>query len=58
MLVSYPMPQSLRLTIGTETQMHQVLRIVRQALTQHRTAVLNLEPIRFMKGINYLLQAS
>lgn len=57
-LVSYPMPQSLRLTIGTEAQMHQVLHIIRQALMQHRTAVLNLEPVRFMKGINYLLQAS
>lgn len=57
-LVSYPIPQSLRLTIGTEAQMHQVLHILRQALMQHHTGVLSLEPIRFINGINYLSQAS
>lgn len=57
-LVSYPMPRSLRLTIGTEAQMHQVLRVVRQTLAQHRSTVLIIEPVRFMNGINYLLQAS
>ncbi len=31
-LVSYPIAHSLRLTIGTETQMRQVLRIIKQAL--------------------------
>jgi histidinol-phosphate aminotransferase len=33
-LVSYPIPQALRLTIGTETQMRQVIGIIRKALAQ------------------------
>lgn len=38
-LVGYPMPQCLRLTIGTETQMSQVLRLIRGALTPYKNRI-------------------
>jgi histidinol-phosphate aminotransferase len=44
-LVSYPLPQSLRLTIGTEAQMNQVLRILRRALAQHRSCANTIEEV-------------
>ena len=34
-LVGYPMPQCLRLTIGTETQMNMVVRIIKHTLAQY-----------------------
>lgn len=37
-LVSYPMYQCLRLTIGTEVEMNQVVRIIKHAVTQEQFA--------------------
>jgi histidinol-phosphate aminotransferase len=36
-LVAYPVPQSLRLTIGTEVEMNRVLRIFKQILMRYRS---------------------
>ncbi|MEZ4904200.1 MAG: aminotransferase class I/II-fold pyridoxal phosphate-dependent enzyme [Spirosomataceae bacterium] len=35
-LISYPLPQCLRLTIGTEVEMCQLIRLVRRSLSQYR----------------------
>ncbi len=45
-LVSYPIPQCLRLTIGTEVEMNKVVRIIKQTLNQHKAniAITQLEP--------------
>jgi len=38
-LVGYPIPQCLRLTIGTEVEMNKVVRIIKQTLHQHKAAI-------------------
>jgi len=35
-LVSFPLPQCLRVTIGTEAEMHQVVRLIKNTISQHR----------------------
>lgn len=38
-LVGYPMPHCLRLTIGTEVEMNKVVRIIKQTLNQRKAAI-------------------
>jgi len=36
-LVCYPLPNCLRLTIGTEVEMHRVVRLIKKTIAQHKS---------------------
>ncbi|WP_435354298.1 pyridoxal phosphate-dependent aminotransferase [Emticicia sp. SJ17W-69] len=44
-LVSYPIAQSLRLTIGSEVEMSKVIRIIKQVLNQYKAVSNQLEEV-------------
>lgn len=46
-LVAYPIPNYLRLSIGTEVEMNKVVRIIKQTLNQYKTAVKETANIGF-----------
>ncbi|GAB3521591.1 pyridoxal phosphate-dependent aminotransferase [Emticicia fontis] len=50
-LLSYPMTQCLRLTIGTEVEMMQVVRLIQYTLNQHKYASADLTEAQSTKEI-------
>lgn len=45
-LVAYPLQNCLRLTIGTEVEMHRVVRLLKKTMAQHKSRAIEINVIR------------